>query len=267
MAKVIIQNLELIVSNACNLNCEHCYNANHANITMNEEVIDTVFSQIKGIACLNFGSGDPTLAIDTLRYVFECIKKYHVSVDNIVFVTNGTIYSEEFLNLLDEIDVYLKKYCHPESSVILDISYDYYHLKEIYKLGLFNKFIRNVYRYKKTPFFRCFRRIGNKLFREGNAVNLGVDITVPLRPPEVIMTYEENDIPYIGPLVTIDIDGTITESNASFNNRKEKYNYGNIMESTILEILCGKRRIRVLRNYEFFNEMNRITNEYINYDE
>lgn len=88
-----------------------------------------------------------------------------------------------------------------------------------------------------------------KLFREGNATNLDEKLTIPLKPLPVVMTYVsglkkldiENGVCNIGPCITVNVNGTITECNASMENQETLYNYGNILTDSIEEIfLKGK---------------------------
>ena len=51
------------------------------------------------------------------------------------------------------------------------------------------EWIENIKRYSESKHFLDLRRIERKLFREGNAVNLDPNLTVPLRPMPIYMSY------------------------------------------------------------------------------
>ena len=64
-----------------------------------------------------------------------------------------------------------------------------YHRREIQRLGLKEKYFENVHKYIKSPYFYEIRQLSGKIFREGNAQNLDLDLTVPLRPMDTVLTY------------------------------------------------------------------------------
>ena len=78
----------------------------------------------------------------------------------------------------------------------------------------------NAFRGVDTVYYDGYYEIHNKLFREGNAINLDKKLTVPLRPMKTLATYvgknrsfdKVNGLCNIGPIVTINVDGNITES-------------------------------------------------------
>lgn len=103
-----------------------------------------------------------------------------------------------------------------------------------------------------------FRNTDKKLFREGNAVNLDNKLTVPLRPLQTFLTYVDKDkklnveigLCNIGPLVTINTNGIITESDASLEHQETIYNYGNVL-TELIEDACIRNGAKVLRPKKF----------------
>ena len=90
-----------------------------------------------------------------------------------------------------------------------------------------------------------------KLFREGRAAELDKNITVPLRPMDVFITYvdkkrkfdRENGLCNIGPLVTIGTNGNITECDASIDHQNTIYNYGNVLNESIEENVLRRGKL------------------------
>ena len=54
----------------------------------------------------------------------------------------------------------------------------------------------------------------------------------------------------IGPLLTINADGIITECDASFENQEKKYNYGNVLTDSIEEVALEKGTILTPRKWD-----------------
>ena len=73
MNQVYIQNLAMIVTDNCNLNCAHCMRGKSCNNNMSKEVIKATLSQTKAIGNLNLCGGEPTLALDTIEEIFKYI--------------------------------------------------------------------------------------------------------------------------------------------------------------------------------------------------
>ncbi len=240
MKKCYIQNLGLLVTNKCNLDCAHCLMGPKNNICMSDEIIETVLDQVY-IGNLAISGGEATLAIDRIEKIINYIIENHILVESLTMTINGTIYSEELLKLLAEIDNYMG---HDYVSAILSISLDKYHLDEIQKLGLMREFSENLKKYRKSKYFYDYRIINFKLFREGNASKLRRKLTVPLRPMKTFITYIDNNMNFdkenglcnIGPLITVNPEGIITECNASITNQHTVYNYGNVLNDSIENI-------------------------------
>ena len=74
---------------------------------MSDEVIENTLNQIESIGVLNIAGGEPTLAIDRIEKIIDYIIRRRIKLDNFSIVINGTIYSQELLELLDEISKYI----------------------------------------------------------------------------------------------------------------------------------------------------------------
>lgn len=236
MSKLYIQNLGLIITEQCNLKCMHCMRGVATSKNMKEEVIEQL-NQIDSIGNLTVCGGEPTLSLPTLEKVLTFIVDNHIGLDNLTMTINGTNYSDELLRLLDYIDEYIPKR-KSNVNALFGISKDPFHLKDIKEKGKLDEYIKNLERYIENPHFLNYREIDKKLFREGRAEELPKEITVPIRPWPIIYTYlKSQDVMEVGPLVTINVDGMVTECDASIEHQRTLYNYGNILDENLESII------------------------------
>lgn len=246
MKKISIQNLGMIINGACNLNCGHCLRGTHYSSKMPDEIIAATFNQILEVGNLSICGGEPLLALDVIEKIFNYIIEHKILIDEVFLVTNGTIYSSEFLRLLKEIDDYISCYSTMEHNVIFNISEDQYHQAERRRLNLEKTFIENCLKYQESKYFNTFNTLDPKLklFRQGNATNINKSLTVPLKPQSFLITYVnrnkkfdiQNGLCNIGPIVAVNQEGIITDCDASEDCQRTTYNYGNILDSSIEEI-------------------------------
>lgn len=277
MNKLRIQNLALIVTEKCNLNCAHCLRGGCSDKVMSDEVIKATLDQFEFIGNLTICGGEPTLALDRVEKVFNYIAENKIFVGNVSFTINGTIYSSEFLRLLDYVEPYLEFDKSSLSSAIFAISWDKFHYDEICRLNLSDIWIENIIKYGENKHFYDLRKITNKLFREGNAVNLDPSITVPLRPMPIYMSYYKKGLfniarfdkdggkCFIGPLVTVNVDGIVTECDASLEHQRTIYNYGNIFDDSI-ENICLNNNPIFEKPGKLHKSLNKTMNRYYTYN-
>ena len=90
MNKLRIQNLALIVTERCNLNCAHCLRGKCSNKVMSDEVIEKTLSQFSAIGNLAICGGEPTFAISQMEKIFSYIIDNKILVDQVTLVINGT---------------------------------------------------------------------------------------------------------------------------------------------------------------------------------
>jgi organic radical activating enzyme len=203
---------------------------------MKDEVIEQL-NQIDTIGNLTVCGGEPTLALPTLEKILTFIVDNHIGLDTLTMTINGTNYSEELLRLLDYIDEYIPKGKY-DVNALIGISRDPFHLKEITERGKREEYIENLARYVNNPHFLNYRDIDKKLFREGRAELLDSQLTVPMRPWPIIYTYlKEHDVIEVGPLISINADGIVTECDASHEHQRTLYNYGNVLEEDLETII------------------------------
>lgn len=263
MSKLYIQNLGLITTERCNLKCRHCMRGNATSKDMTDEVIQKL-GQIDSIGNLTICGGEPTLALPTLEKVLTFIVDNKINLDLLTTIINGTNYSEEFLRLLDYIDEYIPK---KQNSInaIFSISSDPYHLSEISFENKEEQYLENLERYTLNTHFLKYRGLNNKLYREGRAEELDEELTVPLKPcPIVYAEIPGNGVLEVGPLVTINVDGVVTDCNASNEHQRTLYNYGNILEENLETII--KRIGRELPPYLWDYEVGKILQKQASYN-
>jgi hypothetical protein len=141
-----------------------------------------------------------------------------------------------------------------KSSPYFMISNDEYHLKEIERLNLMKQYLENIKQYQESEYFYGLKNIKEKIFCEGYAENLDKDLTIPLKPVKNIMTYIDSKkklnirkgLCNIGPFVTVNVNGNITECNASFEHQNTIYNYGNVLTDSI-ESVYLKQKIKIIK--------------------
>lgn len=266
MNKVYIQNLCMIVTNKCNLDCGHCLRGCKNGNNMTKDVIEATLNQTIGIENLCICGGEPTLALDVLEYIFSYIIDNKIFLEGVSITINGTNYSLEFLRLLNYINEYIMHF-NKDNIAMFAISYDDYHEQELKRLRMMKTYIENIERYSESIHFHGLRNLDPhlKLFREGNAENLDKHLTVNLRPIDIAVTYtSKNNICCIGPLITINTEGIITEDNSSLIHQKNLYNYGNILTDSLEEVALTRGKI--LKPKKWYKETDKIIKKYVSYN-
>ena len=268
MSKCYIQNLGMIVTDKCNLDCAHCLRGCKRDNFMSDEIIYKTLEQVIGVGNLSIMGGEPTLAIDRIEKIINSVIENNIRLDLFTITINGTIYSKDFLLLLDEIS----KYMNDDQNCCFAISTDRYHIDELNRLGLIDLFKENLAKYMESKYFFGFRNPSKKFFREGNAVHLDNNFTVPLRPLDMLVTYVGDNKKFnnsglcnIGPLISVNTNGIVTQGDASIANQETIYNYGNILNDSIenIALLNGKliekpktferSTARLLKRYQNYN--------------
>lgn len=245
--EIATNNLGMIITEVCNMNCAHCLQGSGPKRTMSREVMITTLRQFRYIANLSVCGGEPTLALKQMEDLFSYIVDNKIRVEGISTTINGTIYSDEFLRILAYIDDYMQHIDETifEPSTVFFISQDKYHEGYMQELGITGEYRRNVTEYSKSPYFGGFSGV-RKPIREGNAKELPWLETRRFSPSRPIIYYPEEKYIWIGPYIAIAPDGTVTEIDASILNQQTKYNYGNALQTPISDIFASHPKVRVL---------------------
>lgn len=270
MKKICVQNLCMIVTEQCNLKCEHCLRGQCSNRVMSDEVIEATLDQVVAICNLNICGGEPTLALDRLEKIIDVIIEKQILVDAISVVINGTRYDGKFLDLLKYFDD--EVFGRQRKKVIFSISWDEYHHREVDRLNMRKQYIENIKRYAESKYFYELNGLHGKLYREGNAELLDESLTVPYVPMRNIFTYSgkwgredrENGLCNIGPMVSISTQGIITDCNVSYEHQETIYNYGNVLNESIEEVLS--KDCIVVKPKRFYKTLGKEMKAYFDYN-
>lgn len=134
-----IQNLVIEVTRKCNMSCAHCLRGNAQNVNIDKRAIDEILLHSNdGIDCLTFTGGEPTLNLDAIAYTFQEIKRLGISLGSFYVVTNGRVYRQRLIDMLDE----MYEYCYDKDLCGLAVSDDIFH--RVYQSGSFKS---TIYRY------------------------------------------------------------------------------------------------------------------------
>lgn len=277
MKKIALQNLEMIATEKCNMRCAHCMRGEATSKTMSDEVIDQTFLQTASITNLAIGGGEITLALDTLEKIFTSAVENQVLLDEFGTFVNGTIYDDEFFKLYDYFEEYVRKgsrLTNQETVGYFAVTIDDFHIAEYKRLGIFEEVLENLKKFQESKYFYKFKTgYDRKLFREGYATQLPEEKTVPLRPMKSYITYinknpkiiERDGLCNIGPMICINVNGTITEGDASFKNQETKYNYGNILTDQLEDVYL-KKNAEVVPAKKWIKKTNKEIKKYQTYN-
>lgn len=121
--KIGISELVLEITRKCNMSCKHCLRGAAQDLDMDTIVIDKLLENISYIGSVCFTGGEPSLNPGVIRYFLDRCKALKIEIYSFYVVTNGSFYSQEFIDIL--IDVYA--YSSDKESNALLISIDKYH--------------------------------------------------------------------------------------------------------------------------------------------
>lgn len=149
--------LVLNVTNICNLNCRYCYasggNYNSfeglMSINVAKKIIDVFYQKYRMIKQIQFFGGEPLLNVPIIKFVCEYIeekfKNHEIDLmPQFTTVTNGTIYNENFIELLNRY--------HIAVTVSIDGPQVVHDKMRVYNdgNGTFDKILENILMMKKN---------------------------------------------------------------------------------------------------------------------
>jgi organic radical activating enzyme len=123
-----IYELVVEITRRCNVACQHCLRGDPQNKNISDLTVDKVFESITGIGTLTFTGGEPSLAVDRIRYITKKIKENGITLGGFYIITNGKIPSTELAHAL--IDLYPLTNNMEEMGGLI-ISKDQYHSDQI----------------------------------------------------------------------------------------------------------------------------------------
>lgn len=82
------------------MKCAHCFRGDAQDVDINYRHIDELLDQVEVIGHLETIGGEPTLNLDALKYILNGLCKRGIPLFGFSLITNGLIYSEEFINII-----------------------------------------------------------------------------------------------------------------------------------------------------------------------
>lgn len=106
---MIVDRLILEVTRKCNMHCRHCLRGAADSVDMSFELIDAMFNDIESVGHLTITGGEPTLNIAAIRHALDVVMEKDIPVYSFWTCTNGKIYSQEFVDVVNDWMVYCMK--------------------------------------------------------------------------------------------------------------------------------------------------------------
>jgi len=122
-----VDNLIFEVTRRCNATCSHCLRGDVQNKDIDNVTIEAALRGVDAISSLVFTGGEPSLAVDRIKYIIKTIKRLKISVNSFYLVTNGKKKSLPLAQALME----LYAYCDENEGSSFCISKDQYHTSDI----------------------------------------------------------------------------------------------------------------------------------------
>ncbi len=247
---IILQNAEILLTQKCNLHCDHCLRGDATNKTITRDVLDAFFDNIFYIQNLSLGGGEISLEPELIRMVTASLKSSKIiGVGRVNMTTNGTNVTDEFVDALRELTDYVKQGFDEDDMddlVLIGCSIDDFHLAELQKRGYSVEDItNNLAKIKKAipEAYVDFRQECDvDLIDIGRAKDLvGVK---KVRPALDILTPfyhdEKKNRTYLGGIPCLSTDGEIIPINIPFADEKTM-SYGSVLHHDFIDILSKMR--------------------------
>ena len=205
---------------------------NSQNVDISYSVVDGIFNNnIVKIENMLLTGGEPTLvSLDKIKYLVDVIKNKEVNISNVSIVSNGVIFSEEFIRVLAEI----------KAKISLQFSVDYYHpdikqnIVDAYK-NISSKYNLYVYPLESRENF-----VEKRLYNLGRAkINrLGGFKYDVSKLGQKIYSLKNDDNYYCSSHIYINAKGFVTNSGNGTYKATDIINLGNIKRKKLLKMFC-----------------------------
>ena len=258
--------LELILTQKCNLACEHCMRGECSNKEISEDVLDATFKKFIYIDNLALGGGEIALTPHLVKMVTKKLKEHDVVIHHVNFTSNGTIVSDELLTALKELEQYIYS-CEDRTHLFKNIpgeknvpmfvcfSFDDYHLNQMIKKDItLEQLFDNIAKYQKIfgkKAIECRMESDLDIYDTGRAKNLPKSANkVPLSK---MLSYPypfidlKNEALLIGNIITISCDGEIIPANIPFSEEK-RLSFGNVKEISNEKLLTNLKAYKTNGN-------------------
>ncbi len=251
--------LSIEVTRRCNRKCIHCLRGLAQKTIITPEIIDRIFDEVKDCKHIALKGGESLLEMDMLEYLIRKIINSRWNIKVFQFTSNGTIYNENVMTLLNEL--YADKKCR----VILRISGDSFHNQDLssktfekYNIQNKNNNIELVY-IDKVKYLKSSGR--GKEYIENNKSELGqyewiTDVFVEKR---IVSILGET----IYSPILLAANGNITFDDECTYDILDSIAMGNILEASLKDIFENNniRALLIEKDFEVLREIK----SYINY--
>lgn len=130
--KISFDYLVIEITRRCNLNCAHCLRGDPQELDISNKIIDNLLEQTETIYGLFLSGGEPTLNLETMRYILNRLQAFEIPLHSVELFTNGVIHSTELVCILKDYAKYIKRWISPGNDITdhvwLGVSVDPYHV-------------------------------------------------------------------------------------------------------------------------------------------
>jgi hypothetical protein len=225
-----VSELVLEITRRCNIKCRHCLRGAPQRKDISDETINKVLEGVDFISTITFTGGEPSLAVDRIRYFTKAIKERGIELGGFYVITNGKRASLELVHAL--LDLYA--YVHPmerDEMCSLIVSRDQYHheqcdSREAVALYSGLSFFRpELYKEQIDPYL---------VIAEGRAKDWGVK-AVPMNGV-VVGRDDEGNIESIDETTYVNVHGDVCLACDYSYVSQAKMKIGNVHTETLAEI-------------------------------
>ena len=126
-----IDELVVEITRRCNVACRHCMRGEPQKKNISDLTIDHMLDGIDSIGMITFTGGEPTLAVERIKYITKQIMQRGIALDGFYLVTNGKVASKELVRALIDLYMYIDPFDR-DNRCSLILSKDQFH-KEVIK--------------------------------------------------------------------------------------------------------------------------------------
>ncbi len=247
MTQIVPKVLTIYNTLNCNFRCAHCMRGIAQKESISLVVLEKLFQSIKAMDFLKITGGEPLMDLQSLKEILKTIKKYNIPFYKLYMSTNGSLFSEEAKGVLDEYNDYITK-CRKAhfvsdaligQNIEISISMDEYHNDYMESIKAINpslahKYRSNIIRLLESEYY--YETMGlSDVWKAGKAELL------PDAQGDVVnyehFYVEDGDLILVMPTIIVLPDGTLTELNGSIKDLKTRFNYGNILETDLADLI------------------------------
>lgn len=103
MNNFIFSTVIIEVTRRCNMSCPHCLRGDAQNVDMDLYILDKFLSNFKNgyIREILFTGGEPSLNPEAIQFTLETVRKYNITVQSFLMITNGKHISDELVSIVN----------------------------------------------------------------------------------------------------------------------------------------------------------------------